>query len=164
MKRFTLIACLLLLLVALPFGVEAQVYYTTSQPVTYAQPVTYYQPVTYAQPVACTQPACTTGCDVNGFMSWLNSLRSQYGLSALAYDQNLSSWAAVNNQSQMVYGLGHHVMGTARRQNAAVGYGDIGSVGAAWLASPGHAAALLDPTIHWFGLACAGGCWTFNAK
>jgi hypothetical protein len=81
----------------------------------------------------------------------------------VSHDANLTNWAAMNNNAQMAGGLGHFVMGPARRQNAGVGHTDTLSMAAMWLGSPGHASALLDPTISWFGLACAGGCWTFNA-
>jgi len=53
------------------------------------------------------------------------------------------------------------VMGSARRQNSAMG---AGFPGAMWMASPAHRAALLDPTISWIGIAAAGAYWTFNAN
>ena len=78
---------------------------------------------------------------------------------AVGYDANLSNWAAMNNNQQQAQGLGHFVMGPARRQNSATGGASPARCG--WL--PAHRAALLDPTITWFGIAAAGAYWTFNA-
>jgi uncharacterized protein YkwD len=91
----------------------------------------------------------------------LNGVRASYGLGAVGYDPNLESWAAMNNSQQSARGLGHHVMGPARRQNSAMG--SFPGVEAMWMASPAHRAALLDPTITWIGIAGAGAWWTFNA-
>ena len=79
----------------------------------------------------------------------------------VGYDPNLEAWAAANNGQQNARGMGHHVMGPARRQNSAMG--NYASIGAMWMASPAHRAALLDPTITAIGLAGAGAYWTFNA-
>jgi hypothetical protein len=124
-------------------------------------------PASYAAPAADAAPAqpaaaapASGGSDPYGFLPWLNSVRASYGLSAVGYDQNLSNWAAQNNNAQMAQGLGHFVMGPARRQNSAMG---AGFPGAMWMASPAHSAALLDPTISWIGIAAAGAYWTFNA-
>lgn len=134
--------------------------------VTYAQPAQprYVQPAaapraayTYAQPAQ----AQGGGGDPNGFLSWLNSTRASYGLSAVGYDANLASWAAMNNAQQNARGIGHHVMGPARRQNSAMGSGS--SIASMWMNSPAHRAALLDPTIRFIGLAGSGAYWTFNA-
>lgn len=40
-------------------------------------------------------------------------------------------------------------------ENIAAGYGDVGSVMAAWLASPGHCANVMNPAYADFGAACA---------
>lgn len=115
------------------------------------------------QPVAAVvavQPVAPAG-DPYGFTNWLNSVRSQYGLRAVGYDPNLTNWASVNNQQQASRGMGHFVMGPARRQNCAMG--NYAVVGAMWMASPAHQAALLDPTISYIGIAGYGAYWTFNA-
>jgi cysteine-rich secretory family protein len=96
-----------------------------------------------------------------GFLSWLNSTRAAFGLPAVGHDPNLSSWAAVNNAQQQARGMGHHVMGPARRQNCAMGPGS--NIGSMWMNSPAHRAALLDPSIRWIGIAGMGAYWTFNA-
>jgi Cysteine-rich secretory protein family len=100
--------------------------------------------------------------DVSWFVNWLNGQRSRMGLAAVGHDPNLSRWAAANNAQQRVRGMGHFVMGPARRQNAAIG--SAASVGSQWMNSPAHRAALLDPTIRWIGLAGLGAYWTFNAN
>ena len=67
----------------------------------------------------------------------------------------------MNNDQQAARGMGHFVMGPARRQNSAVGaFANIGSM---WMNSPAHRAALLDPTIRAIGIAGLGAYWTFNA-
>ena len=146
-----------------------------AQPATSAQPATDAQPATPAQVVQvsnsseATTPAADTSTaaaaaaysDPYGFLSWLNATRAAYGLPAVGHDPNLSNWAAENNNHQAARGMGHFVMGPARRQNAAMGpYSNIGSM---WMNSPAHRAALLDPTIRWMGIAGLGAYWTFNA-
>jgi uncharacterized protein YkwD len=111
-----------------------------------------------AQPRVAAQPAG----DPYGFTNWLNSTRASYGLPPVGYDPNLTNWANVNNGQQQARGMGHHVMGPARRQNAAMGH--YASIGSMWMNSPGHRAALLDPTIRWIGIAGLGAYWTFNAR
>ena len=98
---------------------------------------------------------------VEDFVVWLNTTREQYGLYRVVLDADLSAWAALNNQYQRSYGMGHHIMGVARRQNSAA---VLASPGAAWLASPPHASALLDPTITTVGIHFDGYYWTFNAR
>ena len=126
---------------------------------TAVQPTAYVtQPA--AQPVTYAQPAAVAG-DPYGFVNWLNATRAQYGLRAVGYDPNLTNWAAQNNAQQNARGMGHFVMGPARRQNSAMG--NYASIGAMWMSSPAHRAALLDPTISFVGIAGAGAYWTFNA-
>jgi uncharacterized protein YkwD len=111
---------------------------------------------------ATTAPASTEAGDPYGFTAWLNATRATYGLSAVGHDPSLSSWAAENNNHQAARGIGHFVMGPARRQNSA--FGSVSNIGAMWMASPAHRAALLDPTIRWIGIAGLGAYWTFNAN
>jgi uncharacterized protein YkwD len=122
-----------------------------------ARPV-YNEPA----PAAPQQPAVQyVYGDAYGFTAWLNGVRAQYGQRPVGYDANLEAWAQVNNGQQNARGMGHHVMGSARRQNAGVGSGP--SVWSMWLADPPHAAALLDPTITMIGIAASGAYWTYNA-
>ena len=99
--------------------------------------------------------------DPYGFLTWLNATRAAYGLPAVGYDPNLESWAAMNSAEQASRGIGHFVMGPARRQNSAMG--GFPGIESMWMASPAHRAALLDPTIRWIGIAAYGAYWTFNA-
>ena len=126
---------------------------TVTQP---AQPAPVAAATVEVQPVYVAPAG-----DPYGFVAWLNSTRAQYGLGAVGYDPNLTNWAAMNNNHQVSRGIGHYVMGPARRQNSAMG--NYASIGAMWMASPGHRAALLDPTISFVGIAGAGAYWTFNA-
>ncbi len=182
LRMRTLLAMMAFLaIVSISGTARAQRYVTmrpaaTTQPVTYpvqptqyryqyaAQPATYAaQPTTYVQQAAYTQPvaAAATGGDAYGFTNWLNSVRAQYGLSPVGYDAGLENWASVNNAQQASRGMGHFVMGPARRQNCAMG--SSASIGSQWMASPAHRAALLDPSITRIGLAGSGSYWTFNA-
>ena len=117
---------------------------------------------TAAAPATTPAEATTTTGDPYGFTGWLNATRAAYGLPAVGHDPNLSSWAAENNNQQAARGMGHFVMGPARRQNSAVG--SISNIGSMWMNSPAHRAALLDPTIRWIGIAGLGAYWTFNAN
>jgi uncharacterized protein YkwD len=122
-------------------------------------PVARTAPASRLAPVYATpQPSG----DPYGFTAWLNATRASYGLAPVGYDPNLSGWAAQNNSHQQARGVGHFVMGPARRQNSAMG--SYASIGAMWMASPSHRAALLDPTIRWIGIAGLGAYWTFNAN
>jgi uncharacterized protein YkwD len=119
-------------------------------------------PAPAAAKPAVTEPAVAVpATDPYGFTNWLNATRASYGLPPVGYDPNLASWAHVNNTHQNAYGMGHHVMGPARRQNSAMGaYGNVPGM---WMSSPAHQAALLDPSIQWIGIAGLGAYWTFNA-
>lgn len=146
----------LLAMNATMMNAKAQQY--VQAPYTYAAPARpamrpAYQPTAYQQ---------QGGGDAYGFTAWLNATRASYGLPAVGYDASLSSWAAQNNSHQSSRGMGHYVMGSARRQNSAMG--SYAQIGAMWLASPAHRAALLDPTIRRIGIAGAGAYWTFNAN
>ena len=81
-------------------------------------------PAAAAAPAA-TEPTAPTASvengDPYGFLGWLNATRASYGLPAVGHDPNLSGWAAENNNHQAARGMGHFVMGPARRQNAAMG-------------------------------------------
>jgi uncharacterized protein YkwD len=139
----------------------------TDQPASPAQDApdakTHVTQASYAATEAAPAASETTVPvgDPYGFTSWLNATRAAYGLPAVGYDPNLASWAAVNNSHQASYGIGHFVMGPARRQNSAMG--GFPGIESMWLASPAHASALLDPTIRWIGIAGLGAYWTFNA-
>lgn len=115
-------------------------------------------PVAYQATVQTPSPAA----DTHGFLGWLNGIRSKYGLSLVSYDSNLEAWGQVNNSHQHAYGMGHHVMGAARRQNSGMGAGP--TVFQMWMGSPAHRDALLDPSISRIGIAQSGVYWTMNAN
>ncbi len=140
-------------------------YVQTSYVQPNAQPAATPAPAATAAPAtaapATAAPATAASGDAYGFLGWLNATRASYGLSAVGYDPNLEAWAAQNSAQQAASGIGHFVMGPARRQNSAMG--GFPGIESMWMASPAHRAALLDPTIQWIGIAAYGAYWTFNA-
>ncbi|MFO0956574.1 MAG: CAP domain-containing protein [Isosphaeraceae bacterium] len=110
-----------------------------------------------------TRPAAPAG-DPYGFVAILNQMRASSGLPPVAYDANLSAWASQNNAAQNSYGLGHHV-NPGSYQNSGWNYANAAAVAQAWLASPGHAAAMLANGISRVGIAYGPGpYWTMNAQ
>jgi hypothetical protein len=102
--------------------------------------------------------------DPYGFSGIINRIRSEAGLPLLAYDHDLSIWAAQNNAEQASRGLGHHISPNCY-QNCAWNTPDAGSVAEAWMESRGHRANMLSPEISRFGIAFGPGpYWTMNAK
>jgi uncharacterized protein YkwD len=148
-----------LVVAALAAGIDARAQQYVPTTMVRSQPQPQPRPATVT---TATVAAPAPAGDPYGFTGWLNSVRASYGLPAVGYDPNLASWASVNNGQQQARGMGHHVMGPARRQNSAMGH--YSSIGAMWMASPAHRAALLDPTIRWIGIAGLGAYWTFNAR
>jgi uncharacterized protein YkwD len=140
---------------------SAPVAATTMASAPVAATTTASAPVAATTTASATEPTAVESGDPYGFLGWLNATRAAYGLPAVGHDPNLSGWAAENNNHQAARGMGHFVMGPARRQNAA--FGSFASIGSMWMNSPAHRAALLDPTIRWMGIAGLGAYWTFNA-
>jgi len=149
------------------------VQYVTQEPAKPAQnPVSDSQIVqasysqTQTQTQSQTQPpsAATTQSsgDPYGFGKWLNNYRASAGLPPLAYDPNLSAWAALSNAAVRSYGWGQHwdMRGTTYQN---LGSGDAGRVWAMWTASPAHRVALLGNATY-YGIAFDGQYWTYNAK
>lgn len=102
--------------------------------------------------------------DPHGFTAMLNRLRATVGLGPVAFDQDLSAWAAQNNAAQCHRGLGHHVNPNCL-QNSAWNTPDASSTLSTWLNSPGHRENLLAPEITRVGLAHGPGpYWTMNAR
>jgi uncharacterized protein YkwD len=85
------------------------------------------------------------------------------GLSPVAFGYDVYADACENNRQQRFRGMGHFFMGRARRQNAGMGQTSVQQILYAWMGSPGHAAALFDPTIRVAAVAHEGGAWTFSA-
>ena len=97
-----------------------------------------------------------------GFTAWLNSTRAAYGLPGVAWDEGMAQAAAVNNQWQVSYGIGHFAMAVARVPNAAMmSYPALLN---AWMNSADHRAALLDPNLVHVGIAFAGAYVTFAGR
>lgn len=109
-----------------------------------------------------TQTTTVAG-DPYGFLAQLNAQRAARGLAPVAFSYDCYADACQNNRFQRVRGLGHFFMGRARRQNAGMGYRSASQVLIGWMNSPGHAAALFDPTIRVAAVAQDGGAWTFSA-
>ena len=105
-----------------------------------------------------------SGADPYGFTSILNRIRAAAGLSPVAYDPNLSSWAHRNNVLQCLRGIGHHI-NPSGVQNCGWNYADAASVAQGWMESPGHRQNMLDPGITQVGIAFGPGpYWTLNAR
>ncbi len=106
----------------------------------------------------------TPATDPYGFATVLNRIRRAAGLAPLAYDHELSVWAAHNNARQCRRGLGHHVSPNCN-QNCAWNTPDAESVADAWMNSPGHRANILDTASSRFGIAFGPGpYWTMNTR
>jgi hypothetical protein len=102
--------------------------------------------------------------DPYGFASLLNGHRAAAGLPTLAYDPELSSWAASNNAEQARRGLGHHVNPNCY-QNSAWNAPDAATAADEWMNSPAHRANMLAPGVTRFGIAYGPGpYWTMNAR
>jgi Cysteine-rich secretory protein family len=102
--------------------------------------------------------------DPYGFAEVVNRYRLAAGVAPLAYDPELSVWAAHNNAKQCHHGLGHHVSPNCN-QNCAWNTPDAESVAQAWMDSPGHRANMLDTTSSRFGIAFGPGpYWTMNTR
>jgi hypothetical protein len=114
-------------------------------------------PLPPAVPTSAVSPS-----DPYGFGTWLNAQRARYGLHSVVCDPTLVAWAAQNNLYQSSRGIGHYVMGIARRQNAAMGA--YSTIGVMWMNSPAHRAAILDPSVTTYGLASSGPWWTLNLR
>lgn len=132
----------------------------TPQAATQAPPKAPSKAMPAPQAPSKAMPAAQYG-DPYGFTAWLNGVRAQHGRGPVGFDPALASDAAVNNGQQHARGMGHHFMGRARRQNS--GMGASSTVWQAWMASPAHQAALLDPSITAVGIAASGSYWTYAA-
>ncbi len=100
----------------------------------------------------------------DGLTDAINVERARHGLSALAHEPALTLWAESNNAQQRARGMGHFVLGPCIRQNVAWGQRDIASVVYAWMCSPGHRAAILQPEATYCGGAFDGSYWTWSCS
>jgi len=128
-------------------------------------PVPFYQTLGPALAAFAALLLMSSGlarADEPGFAHWLNGQRAVRGLRPVGIDPALTAAARSNNAAQQSAGLGHFVMGPARRQNA--GAGPEPAVWGAWVSSPAHASALFDPTITAIGYAFDGRYETFSGR
>lgn len=167
MTRFPIFkAVVALILVSVPaygqrHGARRSVY-RYSAPARYTYATVTPSPQTTVQAPTAPSVSPEAAQHDHGFTAWLNSLRASCSLGQVLFDADLSSWAAQNNAHQVSRGMGHFVMGSARRQNS--GMGEFSTVCRMWVASPAHLSALLDPTISFVGIAGSGAYWTYNAR
>lgn len=127
-----------------------------------SEPVPVPQPESEPEPAPAPAPA--QAADPYGFAAYLNAYRAAAGLAPLAYDNDLSAWAAQNNVQQAGRGLGHHVNPNCF-QNCAWNTPDAASTAGEWLNSPGHRANMLNPSVTCYGIAYGPGpYWTLNAR
>lgn len=109
-------------------------------------------------------PVAAAPSDPYGFANILNQFRASAGLHGLAYDPNLSSWAASNNAAQSSRGLGHHVLPNCF-QNCGWNAPDAYTAAVMWMNSPAHRDNMLRPGATRFGIAYGPGpYWTMNAQ
>jgi hypothetical protein len=102
--------------------------------------------------------------DPYGFAAILNQYRAAAGLAPLAYDPDLSNWAAQNNIVQAEKGIGHHITANCF-QNCAWNTPDAASTAEEWMNSRGHRANMLTSAATRFGIAYGPGpYWTMNAR
>ena len=102
--------------------------------------------------------------DSYGFAAVLNQYRVSAGLPPLAYDEQLSNWAAHNNAAQAHKGIGHHVVPNCT-QYCAWNTPDAVRTAGEWMNSPSHRANMLSPSASKFGIAFGPGpYWTMNAQ
>lgn len=109
-----------------------------------------------------TVPAPPAGA--SQFLAWLNSHRARYGLPAVAHDPNLAAWARLNNQRMESARVSGHFCPAVCYQAAFYGPASWLQAGLGWLASPGHRAILLHPSIRFVGLDRWGSSYTLNAR
>lgn len=127
-------------------------------------PQQIYQGVSPQSTVQVTTASDPNPSIASEFLGHLNHARTQRGLHPVGYAADLDNDCVLNNAWQRARGLGHFVMGSHRRQNAAVGLVSGSALFVAWNSSPGHAAALYDPTITAVGLVTDGYYSTMGAR
>ena len=99
------------------------------------------------------------------FLAGLNSERARHRLRPLRYDVALATEASVNNPPQARAQRSGHFASRSAWQVAFWGPRTVQHALAGWLASPGHRAALLEPSVSTVGLAFDGDrSWTANLR
>ncbi|MCR2047160.1 SH3 domain-containing protein [Acetatifactor muris] len=117
------------------------------------------------QTTAKTDDASTDAQLVNSeFAALLNADRQVMGLSTVSADGTLDS-NALESAKAIVSNFSHDATaptrGGANVENIASGYNTVADVYAAWKASPGHWAAMIDPGLQYISVARCGNYWVY---
>ncbi len=98
------------------------------------------------------------------FVALLNADRQAMGLSTVSANGTLDS-NALESAKVIVSNYSHDALaptrGGANVENIANGYGSVADVYAAWKASPGHWAAMVDPGLQYISVARCGNYWVY---
>ena len=98
------------------------------------------------------------------FVALLNADRQALGLSTVTANGTLDSNALASAKA-IVTNYSHDALastrGGANVANIAQGYGSVADVYAAWKASPGHWAAMVDPGLQYISVARCGNYWVY---
>ena len=98
------------------------------------------------------------------FVALLNADRQAMGLSTVTANGTLDSNALASAKA-IVTNYSHDALastrGGANVANIAQGYGSVADIYAAWKASPGHWAAMVDPGLQYISVARCGNYWVY---
>ncbi len=120
---------------------------------------------TAPETAAKTDNVATEAQLCNGdFVAMLNADRQALGLSTVTANGTLDS-NALASAKVLVTNYSHDALaptrGGANVENIAEGYGSVADVYAAWKASPGHWAAMVDPGLQYISVARCGNYWVY---
>ncbi len=112
---------------------------------------------------AKTDGAATDAQLVNSeFVALLNADRQAMGLSTVTANGTLDS-NALESAKSLVSNYTHDVVvrSGANRENIGQGYSSVAEIYAAWKASPGHWAAMIDQGLQYISVARCGNYWVY---
>ncbi len=112
---------------------------------------------------AKTDGAATDAQLVNSeFVALLNADRQAMGLSTVTANGTLDS-NALESAKRLVSNYTHDVVvrSGANRENIGQGYSSVAEIYAAWKASPGHWAAMIDQGLQYISVARCGNYWVY---
>ena len=117
------------------------------------------------QTAARTDDAATDAQLVNSeFLALLNADRQAMGLSTVSADGTLDS-NALESAKAVVSNYSHDALastrGGANVANIGQGQTSVAEIYAAWKASPGHWAAMIDPGLQYISVARCGNYWVY---
>lgn len=184
--RLALVAALTL--IAVPSQACCGLFHRRTQAQAYAveYQATYAQAV-YAQPQIQAAPQCYGGTcpapskvmpaqqapvyvpqavqgGTSEFLVLLNIERRRRGLCEVLHDVALAASARQNNAIMIGARYSIHAVNPGCAQASFYGPQSAGQALSGWLASPGHAAILLSPSIRVVGVDAMSNCWTLNAR